>query len=179
MQQPTPESMRPQETRAFAIRSADFTDDAGLARIYNHYVSASTVTFEEVPLGPEDMRARIAGAADARLPFLVAETGGELLGFAQAGRWKGRCAYRFSAETSVYVDPRFWRRGIGLELYTRLIALLQGAGMHAAIGGIALPNEPSVALHDRLGFRQVARFREVGFKFGRWIDVGYWQRLFD
>ena len=77
----------------------------------------------------------------------------------------------------MYVGREHWRCGVGTALYTRLLDLLQRASFHAAIGGIALPNESSIALHERLGFTQVAHFREVGFKFNRWIDVGYWQRL--
>jgi phosphinothricin acetyltransferase len=99
-------------------------------------------------------------------------------GFAYASKWKGRCAYRHTAETTVYVARSHWRCGVGKALYMQLLELLQHARIHAAIGGIALPNDSSVALHERLGFVKVAQFKEVGFKFNRWIDVGYWQRLF-
>jgi L-amino acid N-acyltransferase YncA len=85
---------------------------------------------------------------------------------------------RFSAEVTVYVEPGHARRGIGSKLYTRLFPILQTRGIHAVIGGIALPNEASVALHEKFGMRKVAHFTEVGFKFDRWIDVGYWQRTF-
>ena len=160
------------------IRAATEADAAALADIYNPYVLGTIVTFEESAIRPLDMVARIAEAAGAHLPFLVAQAAGVPVGFAYASKWKGRCAYRYSAETTVYVGSSHWRRGLGKALYTKLLDLLQRSGCHAAIGGIALPNESSVRLHEVLGFTQVAHFREVGFKFDKWIDVGYWQRLF-
>jgi phosphinothricin acetyltransferase len=160
------------------IRAASAADARSLADIYNPYVVGTAITFEETALSPAAMAARVAEAESAGLPFLLATAGGEPAGFAYASAWKGRCAYRHTCETTVYVGQDHWRCGIGRALYTRLLDLLRQAGLHAAIGAIALPNEPSVALHERLGFEQVARFREVGFKFSRWTDVGYWQRLF-
>ena len=162
---------------AIDIHAAHTRDAAALADIYNPYVLETTITFEEKAVVPSDMAARIAEAHDAGLPFLSAELGGAVVGFAYASKWKGRCAYRHSAETTVYVGRDHWRCGVGKALYVRLLDFLQQGGIHAAIGGIALPNESSVALHERLGFAQVACFKEVGYKFNRWIDVGYWQRL--
>ena len=163
--------------RDFEIRAATEADASALADIYNPYVMETTVTFEETAINPTDMAARVAEAGDVGLPFLLAGGRGVPVGFAYASKWKCRCAYRNTAETTVYVGREHWRCGVGTALYTRLLDLLQRASFHAAIGGIALPNESSIALHERLGFTQVAHFREVGFKFNRWIDVGYWQRL--
>lgn len=160
------------------IRDARQGDAAALAGIYNPYVLETTITFEETTVTPADMAVRVAEAAESRLPFLVAESAGALVGFSYASKWKGRCSYRYTAETTVYVDRRNWQRGYGTALYRRVLDLLKDAGYHAAVGGIALPNEASIGLHERLGFTQVAQFREIGFKFNRWIDVGYWQRLF-
>lgn len=157
------------------LRGAGHGDAAALADIYNPYVLETTITFEETPVDAADMAARVAEIAGYRLPFLVAESAGTPVGFAYASKWKGRCAYRYTAETTVYVDRRNRQRGIGLALYAKVLELLKDAGYHVAIGGIALPNEASVGLHERLGFVHVAHFREVGFKFNRWIDVGYWQ----
>lgn len=137
-----------------------------------------SITFEKVAVIPSDMAARVAEAIGAGLPFMLAHAREVPLGFAYASKWKGRCAYRHSVETTVYVGRDHWRCGVGMALYRRLLDLLQNSGIHAVIGGIALPNESSIALHERLGFVQVTQFREVGFKFNRWIDVGYWQRLF-
>ena len=161
----------------FRIRGAGHGDAAALADIYNPYVLETTITFEEAAVSAADMAARVAEAAECRLPFLVAETAGIPVGFACASKWKGRCAYRYTAETTVYVDRRSWQRGVGSSLYATVLDTLKEAGYHAAIGGIALPNEASIGLHERLGFTQVAHFREVGFKLNRWVDVGYWQRL--
>jgi L-amino acid N-acyltransferase YncA len=160
------------------VRAASAGDSGTIAGIYNHYVQTTTITFEETPVSSEEMAGRLQESAAAGLPFLVAEAGDEVLGFAFASKWKGRCAYRFSVEVSAYVDPARGRQGIGSALYEKLFAELESKGMHAAIGGIALPNEASIALHEKFGMRKVAHFEEVGFKFGRWVDVGYWQRVF-
>ncbi len=96
---------------------------------------------------------------------------------AYAVLWKARSAYRFSVEITVYVAPGMAGRGIGSMLYSHLFAALQPLGVHAVIGGIALPNEASIALHEKFGMEKVAHFQQVGFKFNRWIDVGYWERI--
>lgn len=158
------------------IRPATERDADAIAGIYNHYILNTVVTFEEEPVSPEDVSERIGAVRAASLPWLVAEEQHEVVGYAYAGKWSGRCSYRYSAESTIYLDPQATGRGIGRRLYEVLIDELRGSGMHVAIGGIALPNDASIALHERLGFRKVAHFGEVGFKFGRWIDVGYWQR---
>lgn len=159
------------------LRRATAADAASLAGIYNHYVVNTVVTFEEEAVSPAEMTRRLEEAETAGLPWLAAERRGHLLGYAHASRWKGRCAYRFSVETTIYLDPHETRRGLGSLLCGDLLARLESGGMHAVLAGIALPNEASVRLHEKLGFEQVARFEEVGFKFGRWVDVGYWQRV--
>lgn len=160
------------------IRAAQPSDTAGIAAIYNHYVEQTIVTFEERPVSDTEMASRIEEVRSESLPWLVAEEAGSLMGYASSRKWKSRSGYRFSAEITVYVAPGHARRGIGTKLYARLFAVLQARGIHAVIGGIALPNEASVALHEKFGMRKVAHFPEVGFKFDRWIDVGYWQRTF-
>lgn len=158
------------------IRPAATADAAAICAIYNHYVLETTITFEELPVTPEEMENRI-GETLASLPWVVWEHDGAIRGFAYASKWKGRCAYRHSAEVTVYLDPKFVGQGIGSRLYEALMADLGQRNFHAVIGGIALPNPASIALHERLGFRKVAHFEQVGWKFGRWIDVGYWQLL--
>ncbi len=160
-----------------SIRPATHLDADAIARIYNHYIAHTIVTFEEEIISADEMASRIREVASVDLPWLVAERRGEPAGYAYASRWKGRCAYRFSVETTVYLDPVWTGRGIGTSLYKGLLELLRNSSMHAAIGGIALPNPASVAMHEKLGFQKVAYFKEVGFKFNRWIDVGYWQLL--
>lgn len=162
-----------------AIRDAQADDAAAIAALYNHYVDATVVTFELDPVAPADMRARIARVQAQGLPWLLAERAGEALGYAYAAPWRTRPAYRHSVETSVYLAPQATGQGLGSALYRALLARLQACGAHAAIGGIALPNAASVRLHERLGFAKVAHFRQVGRKFGQWVDVGYWQLLLE
>jgi phosphinothricin acetyltransferase len=159
------------------VRPATEEDAAAIARIYNHYVAATCITFETEPVPDQDMAERIADTAAVSLPWLVAQSSAGIAGYAYASRWKGRCAYRFSVEATVYLDPARTGAGVGTGLYAELIHAIRGHSMHAVIGGIALPNERSVRLHERLGFRKVAHFEQVGYKHGRWIDVGYWQLL--
>lgn len=113
----------------------------------------------------------------SRLPWFVCESDGAIVGYAYATPWKVRAAYRHSVESSIYLAPQATGRGLGSQLYTALIADLRQRGLHCVIGGAALPNPASVSLHEKLGFSKVAEFREVGFKFGRWIDVAYWELM--
>ena len=159
------------------IRPAAPGDSHAIAAIYNHYIASTTVTFETERVTAADMQARIEETQSASLPWLVAEEGDRVLGYAYASKWKGRCAYRYSVESTVYLDAECIGRGIGKALYSALIDDLRERGMHAVIGGVALPNAASIALHEALGFRKVAHFEQVGFKQDRWIDVGYWQLL--
>ena len=158
------------------VRPATGADAEAIARIYGHYVANTTISFEEQAVPPSEMAQRIDEVLSASLPWLVAEHDGRVVGYAYAGKWKGRCAYRHSVESSVYVDPALTGRGIGRRLYQVLLELLRERSIHVVIGGIALPNAASVALHEAMGFSKVAHFREVGYKFGQWIDVGYWQK---
>jgi phosphinothricin acetyltransferase len=159
------------------IRPVTTADAAGICAIYNHYVLETTITFEEAAVTPAEMEARIRDTLES-LPWLVWEDPAGVRGFAYASKWKGRCAYQHSAEVTVYLDPQSTGRGLGSRLYEALLMDLGQRSFHAVIGGIALPNEASIALHQRLGFRKVAHFEQVGWKFGQWIDVGYWQLLF-
>ena len=161
----------------FDIRPAIASDAPALAAIYNPYVADSTITFETESVTSGEMATRIAEALSANLPWLVAVAGDAIIGYAYASKWKGRCAYRYAAESTVYIDAARQGQGIGKALYTALIDDLRTRSMHTVIGGIALPNPASVALHERLGFEPVALFKQVGFKQDRWIDVGYWQLL--
>ena len=134
------------------------------------------MTFEEDELAALQIARRIREVGSASLPWLVAEQGAQVVGYAYAGKWNARAGYRFSAEITVYLEPGHARRGIGSALYGELFPLLEAQGIRAVIAGIALPNEGSVALHEKFGFTKVAHFRAIGFKFSQWIDVGYWQR---
>ena len=156
------------------IRNAKIEDVEAICAIYNHYVVETTVTFETAAVSVEAMCARMAKVT-ATFPWLVCDEGGEIGGYAHATAWRAKAAYRHSVESTIYLAPHFQRRGIGTTLYRELIERLRAQGVHQVIGGAALPNPGSVALHERLGFRKVAHFAKVGRKFDRWIDVGYWQ----
>ena len=157
------------------IRSAERRDAQAIADIYNFFVSTSTITFEEEAVPTPEIARRIEEVQSAGLPWLVAEEAGVVSGYTHAKPWRPRSAYRFSAEITVYVDPQRVRRGIGWMLYSRFFSSpgsrhSRGNRRHRS------PNDPSVALHEKLGLQKVAHFREVGFKLDRWVDVGYWQR---
>jgi L-amino acid N-acyltransferase YncA len=156
------------------IRPATTNDAVQICDIYNHYAMHTVVTFDERPVTPEDMTQQIVEVLEG-LPWLVWDENGKLQGFAYASKWKGRCAYRHSVETTVYLDPTATGKGIGSQLYQFLLAELRQRGMHTVLAGISLPNEASVALHGKFGFQKVAHFKEVGRKFEKWIDLGYWQ----
>jgi len=158
------------------IRPIRNTDAGQIADIYNYYVEKTIVTFEEDAVTAEEMVRRIAEIIPA-YPWFVYEDEGNILGYAYARRWKGRRGYRYSVETTVYLRNGFAGKGLGTMLYTELIGKLKEMEIHAAIGGIALPNEPSRRLHEKLGFQKVAEFKQVGLKFGNWIDVGYWELI--
>lgn len=160
-----------------AIREAGADDAAAVALIYNHYVTRTSATFETEAVHPAVMAGRIGQCQRAGLSWLLAMQNGSVLGYAYAVPWKPRRAYRLSCETTIYLHPDQAGRGIGRRLYGALLDRLRELGCHTAIGGIALPNPASVALHEALGFEKTAHFREVGFKHDRWIDVGYWQLL--
>jgi L-amino acid N-acyltransferase YncA len=157
------------------IRACTGTDAAAIAAIYNYYVRETVVTFEETPVTVDEIAQRIAEVG-ARFPWLVWDDGGAV-GWAYATAWKARSAYRFSVETTVYVTASHHGRGIGAALYEALIDDLKALKIHSAVGGIALPNPASIALHEKLGFKKIAYFAEVGRKLDRWVDVGYWQLL--
>ncbi len=159
------------------IRDAQAGDAGALADLYNHYVAHTVTTFEEEPVSGEEMGARVQDVAGWQLPWLVLVEEGQLLGYACAVRWKMRSAYHNSCESTIYLHAGALGKGRGRALYGALLERLRELGAHAVMGGIALPNPASVALHEKLGFVKVAHFAEVGRKFDRWVDVGYWQKL--
>jgi phosphinothricin acetyltransferase len=165
------------QTEKINIRSVLSIDAEVIGRIYNHYITQTFITFEEEEVSTAEINRRIQDVQLSSLPWLVTESDGTVVGYAYADKWKGRYAYRFSAEVTVYIDPDYVGHGIGSKLYSRLLPTLVDSGIHVAIGGIALPNQASVGLHEKFGFIKTAHFKEVGYKFNRWIDVGYWQRI--
>jgi L-amino acid N-acyltransferase YncA len=159
------------------LRPATGADMAAVQAIYRRHVLEGLATFEEIPPEEAEMRRRFEDVTGLGLPWLVAEAGGRILGFAYAGRFRARSAYRFALEDSIYLDPTATGRGLGRALLVRLLAESEAAGarqMLAVIGDSA--NAGSVGVHRSCGFEHVGVFRNVGFKFGRWVDVVMMQR---
>ena len=144
-----------------SIRPAREGDAADIVGIYNTYVSGTCITFETEPVHAPEMAQRIADTAASSLPWLVAVASDRVIGYAYASKWRGRSAYRFSVESTVYLDPAHTGKGLGFRLYAALIDAIRG--------------EQSAILH----IRQVAHFEQVGYKQDRWVDVGYWQLLLE
>ncbi len=157
------------------IRAAQREDAVAIAAIYNHYVCDTVCTFEVTAVSVEQMVDRIESVLGLGLPWLVAHAEDQLIGYAYASQWKPRHAYRFSVESSVYLDAARCGQGVGSRLYAALLAQLRTLPVHTVVGGVALPNPRSEALHRRLGFQQAALFAQMVYQHGRWIDVAYWQ----
>jgi L-amino acid N-acyltransferase YncA len=158
------------------IRHAEPADAAAVQAIYAPLVRDTAISFELEPPGVDEMRARIVATA-APLPWLVGvDATGAVNGYAYAGRHRERAAYQWSVDVSAYVRADCRGQGVGTALYGRLFELLVDAGYCQAFAGIALPNAASVALHESLGFQAIGVYRNVGFKHGRWRDVGWWQK---
>jgi len=167
-------------TESPRVRLADPDRDAArVAAIYRPAVEASIATFEEVAPAAEVMAGRMRETL-SRLPWLVAEDEGGVAGYAYAGPHRTRPGYRWSVDISVYVDARRQGRGVGRALYDELLDLLRRQGYVNAYAGVALPNPASVALHEAVGMRRIARYERVGYKFGAWHDVAWFgMRLAD
>lgn len=154
------------------IREATSADADRLAEIYAPYVIETSISFELTPPDGDEIRSRMSRTG---LPWLAAELAGTVVGYAYATQFRARAAYQHTAETTVYVDRNHHRAGIGQSLATDMLERLRKAGYHRAIAGVTLPNDASVGLHERLGFQPVGVFHQIGRKFDRWYDVGFWE----
>ena len=157
------------------IRPAKPEDADAMATIYNHYILNSIATFEEEPVTSAEMRSRLEKIESYGLPWLVVEAEGEVTGYAYAGKWHIRSAYKYTVEISVYTSHNAVAKGLGSQLYEALFNELRKLSIRNVIGMLATPNDASVALHEKFGMKKVAHLEKVGFKFDRLIDVGYWQ----
>lgn len=161
-----------------AIRPARPEDAAAIAAIYAPFVLGGTVSFETDAPDSRQMRARMT-ASGGLYPWIVATNGdpdgGGVLGYAYATAFRDRPAYRYVVETSIYVAGQVQGQGAGRLLYEALVDTLRVQGFTQAIGAIALPNDYSIRLHEAVGFRRAGVYRQVGYKQGQWIDVGFWQ----
>ena len=165
----------PGQKKTQMIRVVAASDAQAIADIYNYYIANTVVTFEELPVSQNDIIERIQKVNDSSLPWLIAVDNGIVIGYAYAGKWNVRSAYRHTVETTVYLSNSSLSKGWGIQLYQALFDILRQKSIHVVIGGITLPNPASVALHEKFGMKKVAHFKEVGYKFGQWLDVGYWQ----
>ena len=159
---------------ALIVRLASDADAEAIAGIYAPYVRDTAISFETEPPSVDEMRGRVR-AVLTWAPWLVCERDGRVVGYAYAARFHARAAYQWTVEVTVYVDSAVHRSGVGRALYGMLLDALRLQGFRTAVGIIALPNAPSVALHERLGFRNVGVALETGFKHGCWHDIGWWQ----
>jgi phosphinothricin acetyltransferase len=158
------------------IRDVQLTDAKAICDIYNYYITDTVVTFEETTLASNDIKKRILALQADNYPWLVAlNDSGQLIGYAYAAKWRERFSFRFTAEVTVYLSPQHFGKGVGSSLYQALFRVLKNRDIHRVIGGITLPNPESVALHEKFSMTKVAHFNEVGLKFNRWLDVGFWQ----
>lgn len=167
--------MQDQAVTVVTVRQAALNDAAAVAAIYAPYVNDSAISFEETPPTVAECARRIE-RSQTRWQWLVAEVGGAVVGYAYGSQHRERDAYRWSVEVSVYVGVGFHRQGVARALYDRLLPDLTSRGFCQAYAGTTLPNDPSVKLHAALGFTQIGVFRSVGWKFGRWHDVAWFQR---
>lgn len=157
------------------IRAASEADAESILAIYAPVVRDTAISFEETPPTVDEIVQRMRAILPA-YPYLVFEQDGEVVGYANGHVHRGRPAYRWSVETSIYVREDARGQGVGRSLYANLLDVLARQGFHTAFAGTALPNPSSVALHEAVGFKTLGVFPEVGFKFGRWHDVRWWHR---
>ncbi len=159
------------------VRPAAEQDLGQLNDIYNRYVVETHFTFDIEPMTIE-ARHEWFGHYDTtgRYRVLVGVSDATVIGYASSGRWRPKPAYETSVETSIYLAPDAVGRGIGTKLYEELFKQLQREDLHRAYAGIALPNQASIALHERVGFKRVAHFTEQGRKFDRYWDVGWYEK---
>ncbi|WP_105617651.1 GNAT family N-acetyltransferase [Vallitalea okinawensis] len=156
------------------IREAMISDAKIIASIYNYYVENTAITFEEELITSKEIIKRM-GYIQKKYPWFVFIEDGQVLGYAYANKWRERSAYRFAVEISIYLDHRQTGKGIGSKLMAHLLENLKLRDIRCIIGGITIPNPGSIAIHEKFGFHKVAQFEKVGYKFDKWLDVGYWQ----
>ena len=165
----------------WTIRPAEESDVAAITRIYNHYSLHTVISFDDSPQSEAQKLAQMRGIL-AHGEYLIAEMQGKLIGYAYAKPWMERPAYAHSFESTIYLDAERSVercRGLGAALYQALIDKLAARGdVHVLIANLTLGNRPSEALHEKLGFRKIAEFPEVGFKFGRWLGIQYYAYYF-
>ncbi len=157
-----------------SIRPAKAQDMDSIAALTNIYIETTAIHFAYEPI-PASHYLDQWQRDSSRFPWLVAEINSQFAAYAKAGTWRERTAYDHTAEVAVYVHPDHHRKGIARALYTELLSQLRARSFHAAIGALTLPNDPSIALHEALGFKYIATYKQVGRKFDQWHDVAFYQ----
>jgi phosphinothricin acetyltransferase len=161
------------------IRFVRIEDANSIIDIYNYYVLNTEISFEKEAVTIEEMSKRIEEKIK-KYPWIVYEENGKVLGYAYVGKWKERSAYRHTVEDTIYVKESERGKGIEQRLFDGLMEeVVKDKEVHVIMGVIALPNEKSVQIHERNGFRKEAHFKEVGYKNNKWIDVGYWEKVLE
>lgn len=159
------------------IRDVTPNDAKRIAEIYNYYVEQTIITFEYDMVSEDEMKSRILKTKAKGYPFFVYEEDGQIIGYAYLSNWRERIAYDITLETSIYLDSKVTGKGIGSVLYQELIDRARLINIHSLIGVISLPNEASQKLHKNLNFNLIGNFKESGIKFGKLIDVEFWQLI--
>ena len=159
------------------IRNAELRDAKEIAEIYNYYIKETVITFETEEIDSIEMEKRIKKTQDLNYPFIVYEENNKIIGYAYVGIWRERNAYKDTLETSIYIDKDQKTKGIGRKLYKRLIELSEEIGAHVLIGVLSYPNLASQRLHESIGFEKIGCFKEVGKKFGKFVDVEFWSLI--
>lgn len=160
------------------IRPFNIKDSQKLLDIYNYYVLNTAVTFDIEPLSLQVFKDKLI-CIQTDYPLIVYEEDGEILGYAYGSRFRPKPAYNYVVESTVYVKQDAHGKQIGTKLYTELLRLLKQTQSHTVLGVLTIPNDASIKLHEKFGFKQVAHLKEVGLKFGKWQDIGIWQLKFD
>ena len=159
------------------IRKATSNDVHSICSIYNYYIENTAITFETVPVSETEMEQRLNDVINSGYSFYVGETDKKVIGYYYTHCWNSRCAYATTVEESIYLDKEETGKGYGTKLLEHLLTHIDKSKFHVLMAGICIPNEGSVRLHEKLGFKQISHMKEIGRKFNQWRDVGHWQLI--
>jgi L-amino acid N-acyltransferase YncA len=157
------------------IRKVTLDDASRICSIYNYYIVNTAITFETEPVKEDEMKQRIADIINEGLPYYVGVIDGKIVGYYYIHKWNNRCAYSSTKEVSIYLDKDQKGKGLGSILFDHLFKNVDREKVHVLISGITIPNDSSVKLHEKFGFKQASHMKEIGRKFEEWRDVGHWQ----
>jgi phosphinothricin acetyltransferase len=161
------------------IRKATLDDAHAICNIYNYYIENTAATFETISISEIEMQQRMEEVVNTGYSFYVGEINNKIIGYYYTHRWKERCAYATTVEESIYLDRDETGKGYGTQLFEHLLKHIDKRKFHVLIGGICIPNDNSVRLHEKFGFKQISHMKEIGRKFDKWRDVGYWQLILE